>query len=136
MAEWSELQKKLWGKASEVRKNAYAPYSKFLVGAALESDEGNVFTGCNFENACFPAGICAERVALGKGISEGFKKFRRIAIVADGHGKVVPPCGMCLQAMSEFLLPDAEIILCNPRRIERTYKLVELLPTMYTADML
>ena len=85
--------------ALEARKNAHAPYSKFLVGAALEAEDGRVFTGCNVENATYGLTMCAERVAVFKGISEGAKRFRRVAVAADTD-TLTPPCGSCRQILS------------------------------------
>src|SRR5262250_2356123 len=98
--------------ALEVRNNAHAPYSHFLVGAALEDESGRVHTGCNVENATYGLTICAERVAVFKAISEGARTFRRIGIVADTDS-LTPPCGACRQILWEFC-GDIEIVLGNP----------------------
>jgi cytidine deaminase len=103
--------KKLIKMASRARKKAYAPYSKFKVGAALEAENGKIYTGSNIENASYGVTICAERVALVKAVSEGVKKLKRIAIVA-GSIKPCPPCGICRQALYEFA-PKMEIIMAN-----------------------
>ncbi len=87
--------------ARKVCKLAYAPYSKFKVGAALLTESGNIYTGCNVENASYSLTICAERVAIAKAVSEGETKFISLAIVANGC-ESVPPCGACRQVMSEF----------------------------------
>lgn len=97
--------------ASKARKKAYAPYSKFKVGAALEAENGKIYTGCNIENASYGITVCAERVALVKAVSEGVKKFKRIAVVASSK-KPCPPCGICRQALYEFA-PKMEIIMAN-----------------------
>lgn len=89
---------------------AYAPYSRFKVGAALLSKDGRVFTGCNIENSSFSSTICAERVAFAKAISEGVNDFKAIAIV-NAKGTPCPPCGACRQVMSEFCEDDFMIIL-------------------------
>src|SRR3989338_5409194 len=96
-------------KAAEVRKNAYAPYSKFLVGAALETEEGKIFLGVNVENASYGATTCAERSAIFAAVSNGYRKFKRIAIVTD-TSKPSVPCGLCLQVLHEFS-PKLELIL-------------------------
>jgi len=97
--------------AIQARENAHAPYSKFKVGAALEAIDGQVFTGCNVENATFGLTICAERVAVVKALSEGVTAFRRIAVAADTE-ILTPPCGACRQILWEFC-GDTEIILAN-----------------------
>ena len=121
--------KSLVAMANEARKKAYAPYSKFKVGAALESLDGRVFLGCNVENASYGATCCAERVALHKAVSEGIKKFRRIAIVANTP-KPCPPCGICRQALHEFS-PKLEVIMANTRGKILTARLSDLLPLAF-----
>ena len=117
---------RLIAKAKKARLKAYAPYSKFKVGAALEAKTGRIFTGCNVENASYGITCCAERVALFKAISEGIKSFRRIAIVADTP-KPCPPCGVCRQALYEFG-GDMEVITATTRGRVETARLSELLP--------
>ena len=105
---------------------AYCPYSRFPVGAALECDDGTVYTGCNVENAAFPAGICAERNALGSAAAEGHRDFRRIVIAGKSEDYCYP-CGVCRQALVEFS-PDMEVISLNREGGERRLLLRELLP--------
>ncbi|KAH1016031.1 cytidine deaminase [Dendroctonus ponderosae] len=88
--------------ATEARQNAYCPYSKFKVGAAVLSTDGTIFTGCNVENAAFTSGICAEKCAYGKAVSEGKIKFRAVAVIAQQESFFTTPCGSCRQFMSEF----------------------------------
>ena len=126
----------LWNKAREAREKAYAPYSHFLVGAALETDNGKFFVGCNVENASYGATICAERVAILKAISEGLVKVKRIAVVADSKGQSVPPCGMCLQVMAEFCEESTEVILGTPQKIEKVLKFADLLPAAFSKNFL
>jgi cytidine deaminase len=97
--------------AMGVRENAYAPYSNFRVGAAVETDSGNVYTGCNVESASYGLTVCAERVAIWKGISRGVTKFGRIAVVVDTE-ELTPPCGVCRQIIWEFC-GDVRVILSN-----------------------
>src|SRR5579863_5427166 len=120
--------------ALEVRKNAHAPFSKFKVGAALEDDTGRVHTGCNIENATYGLTLCAERVAVVKAISEGARKFRRIAIAADTE-TLTPPCGAGRQILWEFC-GDIEIALLNPRGKSETLRLKELFPRAFDASFL
>ncbi|KAK3512903.1 hypothetical protein QTP70_028981 [Hemibagrus guttatus] len=86
----------------EAKEFAYCPYSKFRVGAALLAHDGKVFTGCNIENACYNLGICAERTAISKAVSEGYKDFQAIAIASDLREQFISPCGACRQFMREF----------------------------------
>ena len=102
--------KKLINTAIKYQKNAYAPYSKFLVGASVLCQNGKIFGGANIENASYPCGICAERVALSKAISEGENKFVAVAIVGDGKNYCYP-CGLCRQFLSEF--GNIKIIVAN-----------------------
>ena len=113
---------------------AYVPYSRFPVGAALECADGAVFTGCNVENASYPAGICAERSAIAHAVAEGHRDFRRIVIAGRGEGFCVP-CGICRQVMREFA-PDLEILCLNGAGEERTFTLSELLPHSFGPEHL
>ncbi|MGK0358811.1 MAG: cytidine deaminase [Bradymonadia bacterium] len=112
--------------ALAVRNNAYAPYSKFYVGAAIEAADGRVFTGCNVENASFGATHCAEQVAITKAVSEGAREFVRIAISSQ-TSPPAGPCGICRQTLAEFC-EDIEIILVNPKGETSTVYLSGLLP--------
>ena len=112
--------------AKEASFNAYAPYSHFFVGAAIECSDGSVFTGCNVENAALGCTICAERTACVKAVSEGHKDFVRIAIYADSQSWPTP-CGQCRQFISEFA-PEAEILCCKADGRYASWKLSELLP--------
>jgi len=118
-------RKKLIQLAAEARKNAYVPYSKYAVGAALLSGSGKVYTGVNIENAAFPVTICAERTAIFKAISEGEKELKAIAVVTKNGGF---PCGSCRQVMAEFN-PDMKIYIANEKGdlIQET-SLKEILP--------
>ena len=120
--------------ARQVRLRAAAPYSKFLVGSALESDQGRIFTGCNVENASYGLTICAERVAAFKAVSEGHRSFRRIAVVADTEA-LTPPCGACRQVLWE-VCGDIEVVLANLGDRTETMKLSDLLPRPFHASFL
>ena len=120
--------------ALAARDHAFAPFSKFQVGAALEDTAGRVHTGCNVENATYGLTVCAERVAVWKAISEGVRQFRRIAIAADTD-TLTPPCGACRQILWEFC-GDIEIVLANPRGKTETYRLKELFPKPFDVSYL
>jgi cytidine deaminase len=120
--------------ALAARQNAHAPFSKFQVGAALEDSEGRIHTGCNVENATYGLTVCAERVAVFKAISEGARKFRRIAIAADTE-TLTPPCGACRQILWEFC-GDIEIVLANPRGKTETLQLQHLFPRPFDTSYL
>lgn len=119
--EYTELIKQ----ALQAREKAYAPYSKFRVGAAIVTEDKQVFTGCNIENASYSPTICAERTAIFKAISEGHRKIKTIAIVGDSD--FTYPCGVCRQVIREFGR-DANIIIANSEKSFKEYKLEELLP--------
>lgn len=126
-----EIQE-LISRALEARKNAYAPYSDFRVGAALLSDRGEIYTGCNIENSAYTPTNCAERTAFFKAVSEGVRGFRAICI-AGGPGerepeKPCPPCGVCRQVMLEFCGPDFEVILAVNGQQYEVYTLDRLVP--------
>ena len=112
--------------AEKAYENAYAPYSKFKVGAALLTSDGRVFTGCNVENSSYGAGICAERTAV-KAVSEGAVRFSAIAI-ANAGGGLTFPCGICRQFLSEFAEEGFRIILRNDKSELEIFTLEELMP--------
>ena len=113
---------------------AYVPYSRFPVGAALECADGTVYTGCNVENAVYPAGICAERNAIFHAVAEGHTDFVRIAI-AGRSGDFCYPCGICRQVMREFA-PELEVICLNGKGEELALPLRELLPHSFDSTFL
>ena len=117
--------KELLNIAKQAAQNAYAPYSNFYVGAALLTDDDEVYTGCNIENASYGATNCAERTAIFKAVSEGKRNFKKIAVVSK-VGVTAYPCGVCLQVMNEFM-PEGIVILENEDKII-TYTIRELLP--------
>jgi cytidine deaminase len=120
--------------ALAARQHAHAPYSHFLVGAALEDGEGRIHTGCNIENATYGLTLCAERVAVFKAVSEGAREFRRIAVAADTE-TLTPPCGACRQILWEFC-GDIEIMLINPRGKSETLRMKDLFPRAFDASFL
>ena len=121
-----ERLKKLLETAQAAQQNAYAPFSRFRVGAALETEQGSVFSGCNIENASFGMTICAERVAIGTAIAAGEREFKRLVLVTDSE---IPeaPCGACRQVIAEFA-PALEIVSYSPGGATRSWQANELLP--------
>ena len=116
--------------AKEAMKSAYAPYSHFSVGAAVETDDGEVYCGCNIENSSYGATICAERTAISKAVSEGYRRITRIAI-CDSNNSFAWPCGICRQVMSEFADEDFYVILEDNGKISNFF-LKELLPNSFS----
>ena len=112
--------------AKEAMQFAYAPYSNFKVGAALLSKDGQVFKGCNIENAAYGPSNCAERTAMFKAISEGVREFEKIAVVASS-GDYASPCGICRQVLFEFM-PDGKVILDSDEKGMKVFTARELLP--------
>ena len=119
-------REELKAQAVSMLDRAYCRYSNFPVGAALECADGSVYTGCNVENAAYPAGICAERNAIFHAVAEGHTDFVRIAIAGRSEDFCVP-CGICRQVMQEFA-PDLEVICLNGAGEENAFSLRELLP--------
>jgi cytidine deaminase len=120
--------------ALNARQNAHTPFSKFKVGAAVEDDSGRVYTGCNIENATYGLTMCAERVAIFKAVSEGARRFVRVAVVADTD-KLTPPCGACRQILWEFC-GDVDIVLANLNGKTETLRLGTLFPRAFDASFL
>ncbi|MCU0634134.1 MAG: cytidine deaminase [Gemmatimonadaceae bacterium] len=120
--------------ARDAMTRAYAPYSGYRVGAALRARDGSVITGCNVENASYPAGICAERVALSAAVAQGHREFDAIAICVDA---VTPasPCGICRQVLAEFA-PQLVITSATTRGARREWTLDALLPVPFTSEVL
>ena len=138
-----ELIKELIKSAASVRKNAYATYSHFKVGAALyaENLDGGyeIITGCNVENASYPAGNCAERTAVFKAVSEGYNKFKAIAIVggADEKTDYTSPCGICRQVLREFVTPNDFYVIMAKNENDYVIKILEeLLPMSFGPESL
>jgi cytidine deaminase len=125
---------KLLEAALVARENAHAPFSKFKVGAAIEDQTGLIFTGCNVENATYGLTICAERVAVFKAISEGARKFTRIAVAADTD-VLTPPCGACRQILWEFC-GNVELILVNLQGKTESFRMKDLFPRPFDASFL
>jgi cytidine deaminase len=115
-------------------ERALADYSHFKVGAAVETADGEIITGCNIENASYGLTMCAERVALFKALSEGHRQFRRIVIIADTEAPT-PPCGACRQILWEFA-GDLEVLLANLAGVQARYTMAELLPGAFDSRFL
>jgi cytidine deaminase len=120
--------------AADARTRAFAPFSRFLVGAALEAEDGTVVVGCNVESASYGLTMCAERVAVFAGVARGFRCFKRVAVVTDTPTPT-PPCGACRQILWEFA-SDAEVVLANLAGDVRKYTMRELLPGAFDANQL
>ena len=127
-------EEKLIQAALEMLERSYAPYSRFAVGAALETEDGSLFTGCNVENASYGLTICAERTAAVKAVSEGRRRFKRIVIASRGEDYCYP-CGACRQVLREFG-PDMEIICLNGKGEPRRFSMEELLPCSFGPEHL
>ena len=120
--------------ATSARELAFAPFSKFRVGAALRAADGTVVAGCNVESASYGLTMCAERVAIFKGVSEGLTRFTAVAVVTD-VAELTPPCGACRQLLWEFA-PDATVTLANTAGRSETFTVRELLPRGFDASQL
>jgi len=125
---------KLVAAARAAREHAVADFSRFKVGAALETDTGEIITGCNVENASYGLTICAERVAIFKALSEGRRVFTRIVVVAD-TADPTPPCGACRQIIWEFC-GDIEVTLANMQKVTKTLQMKDLLPLPFDQRLL
>ena len=127
-------EKELVEAATRVRENAYAPFSEFKVGAALETDDGQIIVGSNVESASYGLTVCAERVAVWNAISQGKRKITRIAVVADTEG-LTPPCGVCRQIIWEFG-GDIPVVLANLMGKTETVQMKDLLPRAFDTKFL
>lgn len=130
----SESENQLIEAAKAARLRSAAPFSKFLVGAALQTEDGKVFTGCNIESASYGLTVCAERVAIWKALSEGERNFTKLVIVADTES-LTPPCGTCRQIIWEFC-KNATIVLANLRGQREELRVADLLPRAFDARFL
>ncbi|QHJ71503.1 cytidine deaminase [Planococcus halotolerans] len=126
-------KEQLLEQAIAARENAYVPYSKFPVGAALLTSDGKVYLGCNIENAGYSLTNCAERTAMFKAVSEGDRTFTALAVSADTEGPV-SPCGACRQVLAEFCAPDMPVYLTNLKGDVQDTTISELLPGAFTPE--
>lgn len=119
-------------KAREVLSNAYCPYSDYRVGAAVLTEKGNTYTGCNVENSSYGASNCAERTAVFKAVSEGEKSFSAIAVFTDEGNDPPFPCGICRQVLTEFCSPDMPVIIYDGEKSVYNFTLEELIPFSFS----
>ena len=124
----------LRARAAEAMQHAYAPYSQFKVGAALLATDGTIIAGCNVENASYPAGTCAERVALGAAVVAGHRRFSAVVVATEATAPT-PPCGICRQALAEFGL-DLVVVSATSKGAEARWTLDALLPHPFTPSQL
>jgi len=125
----------LFAAAMQVQPRAYAPYSRFKVGAAILADDGAVYAGCNVENAAYPSGSCAEQGAVSAMIAGGAGRIAAILVVGDGD-VLVTPCGACRQRIREFATPETPVAIAGPGGIRQMFSLSELLPASFGPDNL
>jgi homotetrameric cytidine deaminase len=128
MTHLSEDERTLLDAARDARTRAYTPYSGFPVGAAVEVDDGRLYSGANIENAAYPQTVCAERVAIFKAVSEGARRLRRVAVVSESGAS---PCGGCRSVMAEFGDPDTEVLISDLDGHTRRTTLGVLLPDAF-----
>lgn len=125
----------LFQAAKAIQAKAYAPYSRFKVGAAIRTHDGQVFTGCNVENAAYPVGTCAEAGAISAMIAGGGSRIAEIVVMGEGD-ELVTPCGGCRQRIREFAAPETPIHVAGPEGIRKSFTLGELLPFSFGPDNL
>lgn len=128
---WTALQ----SAAQQAAAQAYAPYSKFPVGVAVLADSGQIYTGCNVENASYGGTVCAERNAIAAAIVAGERKFSALMVYTPQQ-MLTPPCGICRQVIAEFFTPDAPVASCNHLQQQQQWTLGELLPAAFTPTYL
>lgn len=121
--------------AIKTRKNAYAPYSKFYVGASVLTPEGEIFSGCNVENASYSITVCAEKAAISNLVLHGKKRISAVLVVGPGKD-MITPCGACRQMIREFADLNTPIYLCDEKQVKKIVKLDDLLPYSFGPDFL
>ena len=131
----AEQQQQLLEAARAAQRSAYAPYSRFQVGAAVLDDQGRIHAGCNVENAAYPEGVCAEASALSAMVLAGSTRLRAVLVVGTG-GAWITPCGGCRQKLREFGAPDLPVLTANATEMGPRYTLAELLPQSFGPDHL
>lgn len=118
------------------QKKAYAPYSEYLVGASIIDSAGQIYGGCNIENCSYGGTVCAERVAIWKGISDGMQLPIKAVVVVSSEKNKWPPCGLCRQVMAEFCIPTTNVFLGNNRKEFRKMTFKELLPEAFSSKFI
>ena len=129
------MDQRLFTAAFSAMERAYAPYSKFQVGAAILAGNGQVYSGCNVENAAYPIGTCAEAGAIAAMVRDGAQPIREILVIGRGD-KMCTPCGGCRQRIREFATAETKIHVCGPEGLRRTFTRDELLPESFGPDNL
>lgn len=127
------MSERLYDAARKAMEKSHSPYSRFPVGAALLTDDGRVYAGCNVENIAFPEGWCAETTALSHFVMDGGGKITEIAVTAAKMDRITP-CGGCRQRLAEFAGPDAKLHLCDQDGVVETLTLAEILPHAFDTD--
>ncbi|HEV8388766.1 MAG TPA: cytidine deaminase [Dongiaceae bacterium] len=129
------MDQRLFAAAGAAMERAYAPYSKFQVGAAILAENGQIYSGCNVENAAYPVGTCAEAGAIAAMVRDGALQIREIVVIAHGD-QLCTPCGGCRQRIREFAAPGTKVHVCGPEGLRRTYTRDELLPDSFGPENL
>lgn len=129
------MDQRLFAAASAAMERAYAPYSKFQVGAAILAANGQIYSGCNVENAAYPVGTCAEAGAIAAMVRDGAQQIREIVVIGRGD-QLCTPCGGCRQRIREFATPGTRIHVCGPEGLRRTFTRDELLPESFGPENL
>lgn len=129
------MDAKLFELAKAAMANAYAPYSRFPVGASLRTESGKLYSGANVENAAYPEGCCAEASAIAAMVRDGERRIAELVVIGGGDA-LVTPCGGCRQKIREFSAPDTPIHICGPDGLRKTYTLNELLPDAFGPENL
>lgn len=129
------MDQRLLSAAKAAMELAYAPYSKFQVGAAILAENGQIYSGCNVENAAYPNGTCAEAGAIAAMVQGGAHQIREIAVIARGD-HLCTPCGGCRQRIREFAAPETKVHVCGPEGLRRTFTREELLPESFGPENL
>ena len=124
----------LFEAARAAMRLAYAPYSKFPVGAAIRAEDGRIYTGANIENLSFPEGWCAETTAISHMVMAGQRKILEVAVIAEKLA-LCPPCGGCRQKIAEFATPETKIYLCDETGVQKVMTMEELLPSVFKTEL-
>jgi cytidine deaminase len=129
------MDQRLLAEAKAALERAYAPYSKFQVGAAILAENGRIYSGCNVENAAYPEGSCAETAAIAAMVRDGARQIREIAVIGRG-AELCTPCGGCRQRIREFAAADTKVHVCGPEGLRRSFTRDELLPASFGPENL